>query len=46
VNFGDNAQTGGSRNTYHRDVDQSHNKTTYGNNTQVTGTGNGKLNES
>jgi len=36
-NFGDNAQTGGSRDVYHGPVDKSQNKTSYGDHAQVGG---------
>ena len=34
-NFGDNAQTGGSRDTYHGEVDKSEGKIVFGNNTKI-----------
>jgi len=38
VTYGDGAQSGGSRDTYHGSVDRSQGKTTYGDDAQIGGT--------
>jgi len=38
-NFGDHAQTGGSRDVYHKEVDRSSNKTVVGDNADIGSSG-------